>query len=63
MPRRHTRVLALSAAALTAVTLSACASSDRESDGEGGGEQTGGTFVFGAPGDPAMFDPAFAYRR
>jgi peptide/nickel transport system substrate-binding protein len=60
MPRRHTRVLALSAAALTAVTLSACASSDRESDGgEGGGEQTGGTFVFGAPGDPAMFDPAF----
>ena len=59
MPRRHTRVLALSAAALTAVSLSACASSDRESDGEGGGEQTGGTFVFGAPGDPAMFDPAF----
>jgi peptide/nickel transport system substrate-binding protein len=60
MPRRHTRVLALSAAALTAVTLSACASSDRDSDGgEGGGEQTGGTLVFGAAGDPAMLDPAF----
>jgi peptide/nickel transport system substrate-binding protein len=59
MPRRHTRVLAASAAALTAVTLSACASSDRGSDNEGGGAQTGGTFVFGAPGDPAMFDPAF----
>ena len=59
MSRRPTRVLALSAAAVTAVTLSACASSDRDSEGEGA-EQTGGTFVFGAPGDPAMFDPAFA---
>src|SRR4029450_4182323 len=58
MSRRHTRALAVSAAALTAVTLSACASSDRGSD-EGGGAQSGGTFVFGAPGGPAMFDPAF----
>ncbi|MGY1827469.1 MULTISPECIES: ABC transporter substrate-binding protein [unclassified Blastococcus] len=61
--RRTSRALAASAAALTAVTLSACASSDRDS-GEGGGEggeaQSGGTLVFGAAGDPAMFDPAFA---
>ncbi|SFO11178.1 peptide/nickel transport system substrate-binding protein [Geodermatophilus obscurus] len=61
MQRRPQRVLAASAAALTAVTLAACASSDRESgSGEGGGEeQTGGTLVFGAAGDPAMLDPAF----
>ena len=63
MHRRPTRVLAASAAALTALTMSACASSDREegSGGEGGGEAaSGGTFVFGAAGDPTMFDPAFA---
>ena len=65
MQRRTSRVLAATAATLTAVTLSACASSDREADDEdgggGGGEaQQGGTLVFGAAGDPAMFDPAFA---
>jgi peptide/nickel transport system substrate-binding protein len=59
MTRRHTRALAASAAALVAVTLSACASSDRDSGEEGGEEATGGTFVFGATGDPAMLDPAF----
>jgi peptide/nickel transport system substrate-binding protein len=57
--RRTTRALALSAAALTAASLAACAS-EREDDGGGGGEaQSGGTLVFGAAGDPAMFDPAF----
>jgi peptide/nickel transport system substrate-binding protein len=60
MTRRHTRALAASAAALIAVTLSSCASSDRDSGDTEAGEQTGGTFVFGAAGDPAMFDPAFA---
>jgi peptide/nickel transport system substrate-binding protein len=62
MQRRPQRVLAASAAALTAVTLAACASSDRESgSGEGGGgeAESGGTLVFGAAGDPAMLDPAF----
>ncbi|MGY1651602.1 ABC transporter substrate-binding protein [Geodermatophilus sp. SYSU D01119] len=60
MQRRPQRVLAASAAALTAVTLAACASSDRDSgDGEGGEAQSGGTLVFGAAGDPAMLDPAF----
>ncbi|SFE06223.1 peptide/nickel transport system substrate-binding protein [Blastococcus tunisiensis] len=62
MTRRHTRAVAASASALIAVTLSACASSDR--DDSGGGDaaegQSGGTLVFGAAGDPAMFDPAFA---
>ncbi|MGY2127051.1 ABC transporter substrate-binding protein [Blastococcus sp. SYSU DS0617] len=62
--RRYTRALAASAAAVTAVTLSACASSDRDDSGDGadaaGEGQSGGTLVFGAAGDPAMFDPAFA---
>ncbi|SDF63184.1 peptide/nickel transport system substrate-binding protein [Blastococcus aurantiacus] len=58
--RSTTRLLAASAAALTAVSLSACASSDREDEGGGGGGETGGTLVFGAAGDPKMFDPAFA---
>ncbi len=63
MQRRPHRVLAASAATLTAVTLAACASSDRDTGGGGeGGEaaQSGGTMVFGAAGDPKMFDPAFA---
>ena len=62
MQRRHSRVFAASSAALIAVTLSACASSDRDS-GDGGGDaaaQTGGTLVFGAAGDPTNLDPAFA---
>src|SRR3712207_1428811 len=63
MQRRVTRVLAASAATLTAVTLAACASSERDSaggEGEGGeAQQSGGTLVFGAAGDPAMLDPAF----
>jgi peptide/nickel transport system substrate-binding protein len=59
--RPTTRALAASAAALTAVTLSACASSERADSGnDAAQEPTGGTLVFGAPGDPAMFDPAFA---
>ncbi|MGY1609154.1 ABC transporter substrate-binding protein [Geodermatophilus sp. SYSU D00700] len=61
MQRRPQRVLAASAAALTAVTLAACASSDRDSGGgEGGEAQSGGTLVFGATSDPVMLDPAFA---
>ncbi|NEK59096.1 ABC transporter substrate-binding protein [Geodermatophilus sabuli] len=60
MQRRPQRLLAASAAALTAVTLAACASSDRDS-GEGGAEgESGGTLVFGATSDPIMLDPAFA---
>jgi peptide/nickel transport system substrate-binding protein len=64
MQRRTSRALAASAAALTAVTLSACASSDRDSgtdEGDGGeAAQSGGTMVFGGTGDPSNLDPAFA---
>jgi peptide/nickel transport system substrate-binding protein len=62
MQRRHSRVLAASAAVLTAVTVSACASSDRDSGGDGGNaaQQTGGTLVFGSTSDPTNLDPAFA---
>ncbi len=63
MQRRPQRVLAASAATLTALTLAACASSDRDTGGGGdGGEaaQSGGTMVFGATSDPVMLDPAFA---
>jgi peptide/nickel transport system substrate-binding protein len=61
MQRRPARVLAASASALLAATLAACASSDRDDSGGGTAEgESGGTLVFGAAGDPAMFDPAFA---
>ena len=67
MQRRPQRVLAASAAALTAVTLAACASSDRDSgsgeEGGGGEAASGGTLVFGAAGDPAMPGPAFGSDR
>jgi peptide/nickel transport system substrate-binding protein len=62
MHRSTKRVLAATAATLTAVTLSACATSERDSGGGSAEEeaQSGGTLVFGAAGDPANFDPAFA---
>jgi len=63
MQRRTSRALAATAAVLTAATMSACASSERDSGtkgGDSGQAQSGGTLVFGAAGDPAMFDPAFA---
>jgi peptide/nickel transport system substrate-binding protein len=60
MQRRQTRVFAASASALLAVTLAACASSDRDESGSGSAQEaSGGTLVFGAAGDPAMLDPAF----
>jgi peptide/nickel transport system substrate-binding protein len=61
MQRRTSRALAATAATLTAVSLSACASSERDSNQGGGSQeqQSGGTLVFGAAGDPAMLDPAF----
>jgi len=59
MHRRPTRVLAASAATLAALSMAACASSDRDDSGEGGDSAGGGTLVFGAAGDPTMLDPAF----
>ncbi|ANY06487.1 ABC transporter substrate-binding protein [Pseudonocardia sp. HH130630-07] len=44
-------------AGLLALTMTACAASDRGSGGEDGA--TGGTFVFGAAGAPKNFDPTF----
>ncbi len=61
MHRRHTRVLAASAATLTALTMAACASSDRSDSGSGSGsDASGGTLVFGTAGEPTVLDPAFA---
>ena len=57
MQRPSTRVLAASAATFTALTLAACASSNRDNGGDEAA--SGGTLVFGAAGDPAMLDPAF----
>jgi peptide/nickel transport system substrate-binding protein len=55
------RLSAALAAGALAVTLSACAESQRDNGaGEGGAGATGGTMVFGAPGAPDNFDPLFA---
>jgi len=58
MHRRPTRALAASSAVLTALTLAACASSNRDNSG-GSTSASGGTLVFGAAGDPTTLDPAF----
>jgi peptide/nickel transport system substrate-binding protein len=58
MTRSFRRISAACMAGALAVTLSACATSDRD-DGAGQGG-TGGTLVFGAPGAPDNFDPLFA---
>jgi peptide/nickel transport system substrate-binding protein len=55
------RLSAAFAAGALAVTLAACAESERDSGpGGGGAGSTGGTMVFGAPGAPDNFDPLFA---
>ena len=64
MPGSKTsRTLVLAAVAAVTVALSGCASSDREDD-TGGGDSTSAsskdTIVFGAAGEPKLFDPAFA---
>jgi len=61
--KKARRTLVLAAVATLAVVLSGCADSDR--DAEGGGDATPGasskdTLVFGAAGEPKLFDPAFA---
>ena len=55
------RLSAVCAAGALAVTLAACAESERDSGADNGGAgSTGGTMVFGAPGAPDNFDPLFA---
>ncbi|MGH3979803.1 MAG: ABC transporter substrate-binding protein [Pseudonocardiaceae bacterium] len=63
---RTTRLLRLATlrsialAAAGAVTLSACAASERGEGDEAGGNRTGGTLTFGAAGAPDLFDPFYA---
>jgi peptide/nickel transport system substrate-binding protein len=56
------RLSAAVTAGLLAITLASCAESARDSGAAqgGGAGATGGTLVFGAPGAPDNFDPAFA---
>ena len=56
------RLSAAVTAGLLAITLASCAESARDSGAaQGGGAGAGGgTLVFGAPGAPDNFDPAFA---
>ena len=61
--RKARRTVILAAVAALSVAISGCAKSDRNS---GGGSSASGqtsskdTLVFGAAGDPKLFDPAFA---
>lgn len=61
--KRARRTLVLAAVAAITVAASSCAKSDRD-DAGGGGASTGAsskdTLVFGAAGQPKLFDPAFA---
>ncbi|GGS17449.1 ABC transporter substrate-binding protein [Actinokineospora fastidiosa] len=57
---RPRRIALIGLAGAVAVSLSACAESERGPDAGGGEGQTGGTLVFGAAGAPSNFDPFFA---
>jgi peptide/nickel transport system substrate-binding protein len=52
---RTRRIALIGLAGAVAVSVAACAQSDRTAGGGG----TGGTMVFGATGNPKMFDPIF----
>jgi peptide/nickel transport system substrate-binding protein len=58
--RSARRLSAALTAGVLAVTLAACATSERDDGAAGGAAEGGGTLVFGAPGAPDMFDPIFA---
>lgn len=61
MMRSARRLATVTAVVALAVSLAACATSERDSaGGEAGSGEAGGTFVFGAPGAPDNFDPIFA---
>jgi peptide/nickel transport system substrate-binding protein len=55
---RTRRIALIGLAGALALSMSACATSNRDTSAAGGG--TGGTMVFGATGNPKMFDPIFA---
>ena len=54
---RTRRIALIGLAGALAVSMSACAQSKRDDSAAGGG--AGGTMVFGATGNPKMFDPIF----
>src|SRR5215203_6703816 len=61
--KKARRTLVLAAVAAITVGLSSCASSERDSgggDNNANGASSKDTLVFGAAGDPKLFDPAFA---
>lgn len=58
--RSARRLPAALTAGLLAVTLAACATSERDDGGEGGAGAAGGELIFGVPGAPDNFDPLFA---
>ncbi|MGQ0772892.1 MAG: ABC transporter substrate-binding protein [Pseudonocardiales bacterium] len=58
MNRFRSRLTALAVAGAVALSLAACAQSQRD-DGAGA-DQTGGTLTFGAAGAPDLFDPFYA---
>lgn len=55
--RLRSRPIALAVAGVVALSLAACAQSQR---GDAAGGQTGGTLTFGAAGAPDLFDPFYA---
>ncbi|HST67226.1 MAG TPA: ABC transporter substrate-binding protein [Mycobacteriales bacterium] len=61
--KRARRTAVLAAVAAITVAISGCAKSDRNDSGGGGatnGTSSKDTLVFGAAGQPKLFDPAFA---
>ncbi|WNV91652.1 ABC transporter substrate-binding protein [Umezawaea sp. Da 62-37] len=56
---RRRWLAAIGLVSVSALALSACAQSDRETDSTGAGK-VGGTFTFGAAGAPKLFDPFYA---
>lgn len=59
---KFTRKAAPAAVAALALTLTACAQSDRDTGGDaaGGGDNVKDTITFGAAGAPELFDPFYA---
>jgi len=58
---RSSLKLGVTGLAVAALVLSGCADSDRDDDGDNGGESaSGGTFVFAGSAEPVTLDPYFA---
>jgi peptide/nickel transport system substrate-binding protein len=58
--RRVARVAAAGLAGVVALSLTACAESQRDTGSQGGEAKVGGTMTFGAAGAPEMYDPFYA---